>query len=517
MGKVYGIDLGTTNSAIAVSENDEVSILRNTDGFETTPSVVYFTSGLNDAGEDETLVGVQAKNSAALDPDNVVQFIKRYMGETLATVAPSGKEYSPEMISALVLRKLVQGAEQFEGEGAVRDVVITVPAYFDDARRTATKQAGTIAGLNVLRVLNEPTAAAIAFGLDSGQDGRALVYDLGGGTFDVTIMDIRDRKFDVIATGGDSELGGLDFDHVIMALIREKLEEEGCEVSDEDDALLADIQDKAEKAKLQLSTVQKAKLPFTIAGRTHRIEITREEFERRAESLMQRTQFLLEDVMAEKGITWNDIDHVLAVGGSTKMPMVKAQLEQLSGRQITYKVNPDTAVARGAAIFACNLDDETAGEGNAPNVRPVIGAGLDISDVTSQSLGVITISHENRSVRENTIIIPKNSKIPAKFSAHVATLDDNQTGILVEVTEGDDPDVEYVNIIGSSTLTIPAYPAGAPVEIIYAYDPDQTIFIEVIDETAGKSLGTFEIERKANLTAEQVSVARRVVGEATVD
>lgn len=516
-GKVYGIDLGTTNSAIAVGESDEVRILKNTDGYETTPSAVFFTGGVNDAGEDETLVGVQAKNSAALEPDRVVQFIKRFMGEQFGVESPSGKTYTPEMISALILRKLVQGAEQFEGEGAVRDVVITVPAYFDDSRRTATRQAGSIAGLNVLRVLNEPTAAAIAFGLDQGQSGKALVYDLGGGTFDVTIMNIDGNSFDVIATGGDSELGGLDFDNAIMALIREKLAEEGCEVSDEDDALLADIQDKAEKAKLQLSSVERARIPFSVNGKTHRVEVTREEFERKALPLMQRTQFLLEDVMREGNVGWDEIDHVLAVGGSTHMPMVKAQLEALSGKSVTYKVDPDTAVARGAAIFACNLETSDADGREGSASLPSIGSGLDISDVTSQPLGVITVDHYDRNKRQNTIIIPKNTKIPARRSETVATLHDNQTKVLVEVTEGDDPDIEFVNIIGQSELSIPAYPAGAPIEIVYAYDPDQTIFIEVIDKTANKSLGTFEIERAANLTADEVSMARAVVSNAAVD
>ena len=514
-GKVYGIDLGTTNSAIAVSENDEVRILKNTDGYETTPSVVFFMGG-SDLGEDNTLVGLQAKNSVKLDPNNVVSFIKRYMGDNdYRVTAPSGKTYSPEMISALILRKLAQGAEQFEGEGAVRDVVITVPAYFDDARRTATKQAGAIAGLNVLRVLNEPTAAAIAFGLDSGQTGKALVYDLGGGTFDITIMDIGDHDFNVIATGGDSELGGLDFDQVIMAIIREKLEASDCYISDEDDALLADILDKSETAKIQLSNVERAISIFTVESKNHRVEITRDEFESRSEHLMQRTEFLLEEVMGNANVTWDDIDYVLAVGGSTKMPMVKKQLERLSGKEVVYKVDPDTAVARGAAIFACNLD-VTGDMGNMSHGLPSIAGGLNISDVTSQSLGVITVDI-NTYTEQNAIIIPQNSKIPCKYSDVFFTSCDNQTSIKVEVTEGDDPDVEFVKRIGEKVLNIPPYPKQSPIEIIYAYDPDQTIYVEVIDLTAQKSLGTFEIERAANMSEEEVCLARQIVGNSTVD
>lgn len=516
-GKVYGIDLGTTNSAIAECDGDEVRIIKNTDGYETTPSAVFFTGEVNGAGEDEALVGIQAKNSAAMDPDHVVQFIKRFMGESYTVQAPSGREYTPEMISAMVLRKLAQGVEQYEGEGAVKDVVITVPAYFDDARRTATKQAGAIAGLNVVRVLNEPTAAAIAFGLDAEQDGKALVYDLGGGTFDVTIMQIRGKSFDVIATGGDSELGGVDFDNKIMGLIREQLEAEGVSVSDEDDALLADIQEKAEKAKLQLSGVERAKVPFTIGGKTHRVEITRQQFEEAAEPLMQRTQFLLEDVMEQAGVSWGDIDHVLAVGGSSRMPMVKAQLERLSGRPVTYKVDPDTAVAQGAAIFASNLKLDRSGQASVTSDGSSVLTGITISDVTSQSLGVITVDPHDHSQHMNSIIIPHNTKIPTKKSQTYVTVSDNQTAIKVDVTEGDDPEVEYVRVIGTSTVSIPPHPAGSPVEIIYAYDPDQTIFVEVIDKLTGKSLGTFEVERTANLNNEQVRKATGIVSGTTVD
>ncbi|MCM1222736.1 MAG: Hsp70 family protein, partial [Lachnospiraceae bacterium] len=265
-GKVFGIDLGTTNSAIAVYENDEAHIIQNIEGADTTPSVVFF-AGVNADGDDESIVGIQAKNSAAMDPDNVVQFIKRYMGDRnsgFMVQGPSGKEYTPEMISALVLKKVCQDAEQFEGTGSVRDVVITVPAYFDDAARIATKQAGRIAGLNVLRVINEPTAAAIAFGIDSSREGKVLVYDLGGGTFDVTLMDINGGNFDVIATDGDHKLGGINFDQQIIKLILRQLQENGCEIDDEDDALMADIREKAEKIKMQLSSVETSRPAFTV-------------------------------------------------------------------------------------------------------------------------------------------------------------------------------------------------------------------------------------------------------------
>lgn len=518
MGKnVYGIDLGTTNSAIAVYEYEEVRLIKNMDGFEITPSAVFFP-GVDGEGNDEPIVGFQAKNMAAASPEQVVQFVKRMMGchgNAYNFSAPSGKEYTPEMISALILRKICQDAEQFEGKGAVKDVVITVPAYFDDARRVATKQAGEIAGLNVLRVFNEPTAAAIAFGAEQWTEGKVLVYDLGGGTFDVTVMEVNGGNFDVIATGGDPQLGGVNFDQKLMGLILRQLKEAGCEIDDEDDSLMADIREKAEKTKIQLSNVESARPVFTARGKIYRLEITREAFEAESEELVRRTRFLLENVLKDKGLTWADIDHLLVVGGSTRMPMVRKLLEKLSGKEILYKVDPDTAVAKGAAIFASTLraaDGQPEGEAGENRENRIV-----VSDVTSQSLGIVALDSADRKKKVNTIIIPHNTKIPVKRSELFKTVCDNQTRIEVQVTEGDDTELEYVNIIGSSILTMPPYPEGAPLEVIYAYDPDQTIYIEVIDKTANQSLGTFEIDRAANLTAAEVKDAVEIVKQATIE
>lgn len=525
MGKnIFGIDLGTTNSAIALYDNEEARVLKNLEGFEVTPSVVFFT-GVDDQGNDESLVGEQAKNSAEMAPNNIVQFVKRFMGqhgEAYNFVAPSGKEYTPEMISALILKKVCQGAEQFVGAGSVNDVVITVPAYFDDARRIATKQAGKIAGLNVVRVINEPTAAAIAFGLDTSQNGKVLVYDLGGGTFDVTVMQINDGSFDVIATGGDSQLGGVNFDQKIMAIIIRQLREQGCEIDDEDDALMAELREKAEKTKMQLTTIESARPVFTIGGKTYRLEVSRDAFEKEAESLMHRTELLLNEVLDAKGLSWNDIDHLLVVGGSTRMPMVKKMLERLSGKEVTYKVDPDTAVALGAAVFASTLsggDESAAGSESSNAIEPYssIANKIVVSDVTSQSLGVITVDGYDHNRKVNTIIIPHNTKIPAKRSEIVYTLCDNQTRIEISVTEGNDPDIEYVKVIGSSVLEIPPYPKDSPVEVIYAYDADQTIYIEVIDKVSNQSLGTFEIDRTSNLSDEDVTNATALVRKMLVD
>ena len=523
--KAFGIDLGTTYSAIAVYENEEARILQNIDGSNTTPSVIFFT-GVTSSGEDDMIVGQEAKNAAAADPDNVVQFIKRRMGNSgpgYNHIGPSGREYTPEMLSAFILRKVCQDAEQRVGE-EVKDVVITVPAYFDDARRTATKQAGAIAGLNVLAVINEPTAAAIAFGVDKNTSGRVLVYDLGGGTFDVTIMDIRDKFLDVLVTDGDHALGGFNFDGRMSELIQKKLTEQGVELDEDDDALFADIREKAEKAKRMLSDKEVTRLRFMIGGKSCPVEITRTEFEEATADLLQRTRVILESTMNAAGVSWSEIDELLAVGGSTKMPMVKKMLEEISGKQIFYKVDPDTAVAQGAAIFASTFDLNAADGAPVSDARAADTGSADtgmsnkilISDVTSQSLGVITIDVD-KNQKVNTIIIPHNSKIPTTRSETVYTIAENQTRLLVEVTEGDDEDVAFVNVIGSSTLSIPPYPKGSPVEIIYAYDPDQTVSIEVIDKVTNQSLGTFEIDRASNMTAAQVAEATEVARRASIE
>ncbi len=516
--KIYGIDLGTTYSAIAVYEDEEAKIIPNIDGMNTTPSVIYFNGTTSD-GDDEMIVGQEAKNAAGQHPNNVVQFVKRDMGvkdEKVNRKGPSGKTYTPEMLSSFILRKLCQDASQ-RVDGEVKDVVITVPAYFDDARRTATKQAGAIAGLNVLAVLNEPTAAAIAFGLGKGKDCRALVYDLGGGTFDVTIMDIHGNSFDVIATGGDSKLGGFNFDAKMAEIIRNKLTDQGFELDINDDAMFADIREKAERAKRMLSDREITRLHFTHpeTKKDYSIEISRTEFEAATENLITMTRVILENTM--QGMPWSDIDEVLLVGGSTKMPMVKRFIEDISKRQVSYKVDPDTAVAKGAAIFASTFDLNA--ENGVPQSDARVAAVSEnegevsnriiISDVTSQSLGVVTYDKQMKKP-VNTIIIPHNTKIPTKMSETVYTMDDNQTKINVRVTEGDDEDINYVKIIGESMLSIPPYPKDSPVEIIYAYDPDQTVSIEVIDKVTNQSLGTFEIDRSSNMSAEEVVKATEI-------
>lgn len=326
MSQAIGIDLGTTYSAVSVlSETGQPTILMNQDGDNLTPSVVFFQSF---DGKDEPLVGIQAKNLAASQPENVVQYVKRQIGNpNWKFDSPSDVVYGAEEISAIILKRLKEGAENALGE-EIKDAVITVPAYFDDARRTATKHAGEIAGLNVLRVLNEPTAAALAYGISSEKNETVLVYDLGGGTFDVTLMKISNGEFDVIGTDGDRNLGGFDFDNVLSMIIAEKMEAQGAEDIYTNEKITAVLREKAESVKRSLTTVEQTNVFVDYKSKNYKIPVTRSEFEEASKSLMNRTEELLDDVMEESGLAWSEVDRVLLIGGSTRMPMVHKKLEK---------------------------------------------------------------------------------------------------------------------------------------------------------------------------------------------
>lgn len=495
MGKAIGIDLGTTYSAVAILKNGAPKILMNRECQNITPSVVFFQEI---DGVDEPIVGVEAKNQAKLEPQNVVDYIKRQMGNSdYMYKSPSGNVYSPEEISAIILKRLKEDAELILGE-PVTDAVISVPAYFDDARRTATRQAGEIAGLNVLRIINEPTAAALAYGLDISENEIVFVYDLGGGTFDVTIMKINNGEFDVIATDGDRNLGGFDFDNEIIKYFQSELLAQGVNVPD-DELFNAVLRDKAENAKKTLTTSSQTYVAITADGKNHRILFTREKFKEITEELLERTEMLCRSVLRSANMTWNDIDKILLVGGSTKMVMVRELVERISGKKSENDFNPDEAVALGAAIQAAISVAHTADEAITEFKAPVI------SDVTSQALGVVMVNANNK--EENVVIIPRNSKIPCSNSKIGSTVCDNQESLLIQVTQGDDTDVNYVSVIGTGTLSIPPYPKGAEVRISYNYDIDQTVFVEVFDLTANKSLGTFEIDRIHNMNEYELSEA----------
>lgn len=518
MGRAVGIDLGTTYSAVAVLDAAGGGVvLQNSEGENTTPSVVFFSTS---DGKDEPVVGTMAKHMAATSPDDVVQFVKRHMGDpNWRFDSSSGQSYTAEEVSAIILKRLKQDAELALGE-PVTDAVITVPAYFDDARRTATKQAGKMAGFNVMRVLNEPTAAAISYGLDDEKNGTILVYDLGGGTFDVTALRVKDLNFEVLGTDGDRNLGGFDFDNALMKLIADDVAKQGGEGLLNDYEATADLREKAEMAKRSLSNVAKTNVFITFQGKNYKVSVSRKDFEKATGSLLNRTRELVEDVLDETNLTWDGIDYVLLIGGSTRMPMVREMVEKISGKTPENNVNPDEAVALGASIQAALEVANGSGsvdvdDSNTP-VVPAAGKDIVIQDVTSQALGTLTYNPETDTER-NTVVIPRNAKIPGSYSEEFSTVSDNQTEIRVQVTQGDDPDPQFVVILGESTLRIPPYPKHSPIRVTYHYDIDQTVQIEVTDLVSNQSLGTFEIDRAANLNEEQVAVATDKIGNMTVE
>ncbi len=492
MVNAVGIDLGTTYSAIAIlGEGGSPTILPNREGGRITPSVVYFQD------DGSVLVGDMAKRSAAVNPLDTVEWVKRHMGNPdWRFEAPNGVVHTPESVSALILKRLKEDAELYLGEGAVRDVVITVPAYFDDAKRRATKDAGKIAGLNVLRVLNEPTAAALAFGAEKQRDGTTLVFDLGGGTFDVTVMNIRSGVLDVLGTDGLHELGGKDWDDRVMIWLNNEFQAAGGRNlfdTFEDEAML---RDRAETAKRTLSQTAATKVPLTAGGVTKTLTLKREVFESITSDLLNQARDMTISLVEELGLGWGEIDHFLLVGGSTRMPAVPRMIEQVTGRKAQVAGNPDEIVALGAAIQAgLELPDDSSSQ-----------VPLVVKDVTSQGLGVIALDADTGQER-NFVIIPRNTKIPAKQSEGFSTVVDGQTEINVRVTQGDDVDPKFIKLIGTQTIQIPPYPKGAPIGIEYAYDIDQIVFISVYDFSAQSLISSFEVTNDANLSPRDIDEA----------
>ena len=477
MAKVIGIDLGTTNSVVAVMEGGEPTVITNQEGSRLTPSVVGF------AKNGERLVGQLAKRQAVSNPDRTISSIKRHMGEGSYRVTIDDKKYSPEEISAMILQKLKADAEAYLGE-KVSQAVITVPAYFNDSQRQATKDAGKIAGLDVLRIVNEPTAASLAYGIDKTDDHTIMVYDLGGGTFDVSILDVGDGVFEVKATNGDTHLGGDDFDKKIMDwMVDEFKKAEGIDLST-DRMAMQRLREAAEKAKIELSGVMSTNinLPFITAGadgpKHLDMDLTRAKFESMTADLVERTMGPVRQAMSDAGLSASDISKVILVGGSSRIPAVQAAIKAFMGKEPYKGVNPDECVAVGAAIQAGVLSGEE-GTGN-----------VLLLDVTPLSLGIETLGGVF------TKIIDRNTTIPTSKKQVFSTAADNQPSVDIHVLQGEREMAADNKTLGRFELSgIPAAPRGIP-KIEVSFDIDANGIVNV----SAKDLGTGK-EQKITITS----------------
>lgn len=486
MGKIIGIDLGTTNSCVAVMEGGQPTVIANTEGARTTPSVVAFSK------DGERMVGNVAKRQAITNPDRTISSIKRHMGSDYK-VDIDGKAYTPQEISAIILQKLKSDAESYLGE-KVTEAVITVPAYFTDSQRQATKDAGKIAGLEVKRIINEPTAAALAFGIDKEEDQKVMVYDLGGGTFDVSIIEMGDGVQEVLATAGNNHLGGDDFDKKIMDwIVSEFKKTSGIDLSG-DKMAMQRVKEAAEKAKIDLSgmTTAQISLPFITqdaTGPKHLdLTLTRAQFNQMTADLVEKTMGPVRQAMSDSGLSMNEIDKILLVGGSTRIPAVQEAIEKFSGKKPFKGINPDECVAMGAALQGGVLGGDVK--------------GLLLLDVTPLSLGIETMGGVN------TVIIERNTTIPTKKSQIFSTAADNQTSVEVHVLQGERQFAKDNKTLGMFHLDgiMPARRGVPQIEVTFDIDANGIVHVSAKDLGTGKEQH-ISITASSNMSKEDIEKA----------
>ena len=493
MGTVIGIDLGTTNSCVAVIEGDTPTVITNKEGYRTTPSVVAFTKSK------ERIVGDAAKRQAAVNSDRTIFSIKRHMGTDYRKKI-DGKYYTPQEISAFILMKLKEDAEDFLGQ-PVTDAVVTVPAYFTDAQRQATKDAGKIAGLNILRIINEPTSAALAYGLDNGTAQKVLVYDLGGGTFDVSVIDIGDNVIEVLATSGDNHLGGDDFDERIVNYLVEQFKiSDGINLS-KDVSAMQRLREEAEKAKKELSSsvTTNINLPFSAMSKDgpHHIDITlsRQTFDELTADLVDRTITPVENALHDAGLSKTDINMVLLVGGSTRIPAVADKVRQLMGKEPSRNLNPDECVALGAAVQGGKLGNQLQAGSAASEII--------LMDVTPMSLSIETMGGIA------SRLIERNTTIPTRHSQIFTTAGNFQTSVDIKVFQGERKFTRDNKLLGNFRLNgIKRAMAGVPqIEVTFDIDVNGIVNVSAKDLGTGREQ-SITITSSSNMTEEEIAKAR---------